>query len=203
MSADDERRLVDGLLAGSQDAISEFIDRTHFPVFCMACRLSGDTEQRRDWTHTVLLAILDDLAGGRFLYRRPGSFWAWFRKRAYYRLLDEYRSQRRLSTRESSTDAAGLPRDLEAFAGGENPEEELERVELQRAIEDCLERLPSADQRRSLDLLLLQEMSYQDIAEALAAPLNTVRAWIRRGRLALRKCLAARLGRAVPDPANP
>ncbi|MBI5711119.1 MAG: sigma-70 family RNA polymerase sigma factor [Candidatus Eisenbacteria bacterium] len=198
----DERRLVEGLIAGSHDAISGFLDRTHHPVFCMASRLTADPELRREWTHTVLLAILDDLARGRFTYQRPGSFWAWFRKRAYYGLLDQYRRRARVSARESATDERGETRDLERFPGVEDPVADTERAELLDALETCLGRLPSDDQRRALRLLLFEDMTYQDIAGAMTAPLNTVRAWIRRARLSVRKCLGATLGLARAGDAD-
>jgi RNA polymerase sigma factor (sigma-70 family) len=166
-------------------------------VFCLAARLTVDRQRREDWTHSTLLGILDDLRCGRFAYRRPGSFWAWFRKRAYFRLLDEYRRERRHEAREVTVDPdAGGP-DLSEFGGGSDPGIEIERVELVAAVDACIERIPSPDQRRALILLLRQDLSYEDVAATLVAPLNTVRAWIRRGRILLRACLAERLGLGV------
>ena len=191
-SAGDEKRLVDGLLAGSAAARSELLERTHHPVYCMACRLTRDPELRRDWCHSALLGIVDDLERGGFVYRRPGGFWAWFRKRVHYRLLDEYRRSRRLSARESAVEELEtLP-----FASepGDDPAARMQRVEFLGAVESCLAKLASGEQRRAVRLLVLEDLGYQDIADAMAAPLNTVRAWIRRGRLALRRCLAVTLG---------
>ena len=196
----DERRLAEGLIAQDRAAVSEFLGRTHHPVYCMACRFTTDPELRQDWTHTVLLEVLEDLARGRFEYRGAGSFWAWFKRRAYFRLLDAYRRHRRDTSRESVSDAAGEARDLDAFAGGDDPAEEAERAELREALENCLSRLPNADQRRALALLLLDDFSYEDIAAAMSSPLNTVRAWIHRARLAVRRCLAERLGRTEDQP---
>jgi RNA polymerase sigma-70 factor (ECF subfamily) len=189
--------MVDGLLAGSSSAISDFLERTHHPVFCLACRLTLDPELRQDWTHEVLLGVLDDVKRGRFVWRRPGSFWAWFRKRAYYRLLDEYRRHRRRSRREIQPGDDGENDGTWEFPGGEDPVAEIERAETLAAVEACLDKLPNADQQRALGLLLFNDLAYEAIAEIMAAPLNTVRAWIRRGRLALRKCVAGALGLAT------
>lgn len=189
----DESALAEGLTRGDRRAVSEFLDRTHHPVFCMACRLTREHDLRREWTHETLIGVLEDLRKGRFVYRRPGSFWAWFRKRAYFRLLDECRRHGRRLHREApaSESASGETLDL---PGGEDPLEEMSRVETLAALERCLASLPNADQRRALDLLLFQGMAYQEIADSMAAPLNTVKAWIRRGRLAVRRCVAAALG---------
>lgn len=195
----DERRLVTGLLAQEGAAISEFLSRTHHAVYGRSCRLTPDPEDRQDWTHEVLLGILEDLRRGKFVYLRPGGFWAWFRQRAWFRLLDEYRRRRRLTERfvsESALAEASPPPDQPGTA---DPGLEFERARLRNLVETCLDRLTNADQRVSLQLLLLEEFTYEEIARATASPLNTVRAWIRRGRIALRLCVAGALGIRLKD----
>jgi RNA polymerase sigma-70 factor (ECF subfamily) len=192
--ASDERRLVEGMIAGDPAAISEFLDRSHNQVFFMSCRLTGDRHLRRDWTHDVLLGVIDDLRNARFEYRGPGSFWGWFRKRAHYRLLDERRRDRKRRDREIAGDAGEEAIGLSGIASGGDPAGEVERAELLDAFEECLARLPSDQQRRALRLRLLDDASYQEIAAAMSSPLNTVRAWIRRARLAVRKCLLQAMG---------
>lgn len=187
----EERHLADGLIAGDRDAVTSFLERTHHPVFCMACRVTADPEMRRDWTHTVLLGVLDDLRRGRFVWRHPGSFWSWFRKRAYYRLLDEYRRRGLRAAREDTGESAGA---LVEFAGGDDPAAEVERAELRTAVEVCLDALPNPEQRRALAMFLLEDAAYADVAGSLGVPLNTVKTWIHRDRLLLRQCLAKRLG---------
>ena len=167
--------------------------RTHDPVFRMAGRLTRDLDLRRDWTHEVLLGILTDLERGRFELRRPGGFWAWFRKRAYYRLLNEYSRHRRRALREVTSGGEDDSHYTE-LASSQDLAEEIERAEFLTAIESCLEKLPSSDQRRSLALLLFDDLPYEGIAEAMGAQLNTVKSWIRRGRLTLRQCVAAAMG---------
>ncbi len=189
-----ERELVAGLLSGQAEARSTFLQRTHHPVYCMACRLTHDRDQRHDWSQQVLLGVLGDVEHGRFTYTRPGSFWAWFRKRAYYRLLDEYRRSRLRREREGGGASGEQPPDLEGFSAGGDPLDELERCEILAALEACMGKLPSVHQRSALEMLLFRQMDYLSIAEDLGAPLNTVKAWIRRGRLAVRKCLVRALG---------
>jgi RNA polymerase sigma-70 factor (ECF subfamily) len=192
MRADDERELAEGLIAGSPGAVHNYLERVHHPVFCMASRLARHSDRARDWTHTVILAIVEELARGRFAYRHPGSFWAWFRKRAYYQLLDQYRRCRAIDRREQSGGDDPAPAFLSA-CGADDPVAELQRAELYGALEACLTDLPSDDQRRSLRLLLLEDQTYESIAHTMRAPLNTVRAWIRRGRVRLRECLSRRM----------
>lgn len=184
-----EADLVAGVAEGDTSAINEFLERTHHPVYCMACRLAADPTLRRDWSHDVLLGVLEDLKLGRFVYRGPGSFWAWFRKRAYFRLLDEYRRTRRTSARETAMGSDQDLPDLSELGAAGNPEQELERVEVHAALQNCLGRISNENQRQALTLVVLQSATYEDVASTMDAPLNTVRAWIRRGRIAVRKCL--------------
>lgn len=183
-----------GLLAREPAAISEFLERTHHPVYCLACRLTLDPEERRDWAHEVLLGILDDLSRGKFVYRRPGGFWAWFRRRAWFRLLDEYRRRRRLGERFVSDEAGDAGEEMSDQSRAANPEQEFERARTRAVVLNCLEALANSDQRLALQLLLFEELSYDEIARAMSSPLNTIRAWIRRGRLSLRLCVAEALG---------
>jgi RNA polymerase sigma-70 factor, ECF subfamily len=195
-----EEALARGLATGDAESIRTFLMRTHDRVYLMACRLTPDVGQRRDWAHDTLLGVLDDVRRGRFEYRGAGTFWAWFRKRAWFRLLDQYRRTRRVGERERPE---GDTTDLEAIrvaARGADPLQELMRVELRGALERCLAKLPNEDHRRALEMFLLAEMPYERIAVSMSAPLNTVRAWIRRGRLAVRRCLAAALDLAQPSP---
>jgi RNA polymerase sigma-70 factor, ECF subfamily len=188
-----EAALVRGLQDGDPEAMALFVERGHRAVFSLACRLSTDPDLRQDWTHSVLLRLIEEMSKGAFVYRRPGGFWAWFRKRAYYLMLNhlsEYRSRGQRELVDDSLDSILLP------TAGETsicPAEELERAELRRSLEDALAQIENSHQRRALWLLLDQDLSYQEIAESMGAELNTVRSWIRRGRLAMRLFLAARL----------
>ena len=184
----EELRLVQGIQRGDPSLVAEFLERTHHAVYAYAARLTADPDLRRDWTHDCLLRLVDDIQQQRFVYRRAGSLWAWFRKRTYFLLLDSYRRWRRDTGREQHHE-----KEL-TLPGEHDPAATLERIEIVEAVESCLEKLPSPDHRRALRLLLFEDLRYQDIADALGCPINTVRAWIRRGRLALRKCLTESLG---------
>ncbi len=185
----DEAELVRGITQGDDEIVAEFLRRTHGPVYRIASRLTSDPEFRADWSHDTLLGILDDVQRGRFEYRGPGSFWGWFRKRAYYRILDEYRKARVIRERERPSGAGPDFPEFASLDRSTDPFEELERVRLRSALEACLAKITNENHRRSLECLFFRDLSYETIAEELEAPLNTVRAWIRRGRLLLRKCL--------------
>ena len=185
----DEQRLVTGIAAGQSEARVALVSASHDAVFTFACRLSPDQDLRRDWTHDCLLRIISDIETGAFQLRHPGGFWSWFRKRSWFLLLEARRTHRRLRDRETLVDE--LP---EGRSGVSTPDMDIEQTEIAEAVEHCLNRIDHEGQRHALRLLLLQDYTYQETSETLDTPLNTVRAWIRRGRLALRRCLVRRLG---------
>jgi len=195
----DERALLDGLTQRDPRAREAFYRATHRPVYFLACRVTRDPELRQDWTHSALLGVLTDIEQGRFVFRHAGGFWSWFRKRVYFRLLDERRRHLRVAAREVSVDARDddAP-DLREFGVEHDPARELQGIELAAAVEDCLGRITAAQPRRALALMLGQEMDHAAIAAALHAPPNSVRVWVMRGRVALRRCLAERWGLLSP-----
>jgi len=187
-----ERALAEGLTRRDPRSVREFLEVTHRPVYLMTARLTQDPDLRHDWTHEVLLSIVDELARGRFVYRWPGCFWSWFQKRSYFLLINHYRSQQNFSDRwttgevgEDIIERMGLPR-------SSDPAGLVENIEARTVIEECLDRLANEDHRKALKLILFHEHSYQDIADSLAISLNTVRSWIRRARTAVRECVADR-----------
>lgn len=185
--------MIAGLVARDPAWTEAFVRGAHRAVFVLAARLTRDAEQREDWTHSTLLRVIDDVREQRFVLRHPGAFWSWFRKRSYFLLLDRCRTARRREARETGGPEPDTLPDLSPFGAGD-PAREFERVALRADIEDCLGRVPHADQQRALGLLLEQELGYEEIATAMSAPLNTVKTWIRRGRAALRECLSRRWG---------
>lgn len=195
----DERVLAEGLIAGEQAAIDAFLERTHRPVYAMACRLTTDPDLRHDWSHTVLLKILDDLGRGAFVYRRPGSFWSWFQVRSRFLLINQYRGYQQQHARWTAGEIGEELMQRLPVASTAGPAALVERLEALDALERCLAHLDNEDQRQALRLLLLEDCSYQEVADRLGAPLNTVRSWIRRARISVRRCLLKAFGYSTAD----
>ena len=84
-------------------------------------------------------------------------------------------------TRAREVPTATLPEVLPAATG---PAHEAEVSELARAIRSAIDELP-VDLREPLVLRELHQLSYDEIAERLSLPLNTVRTRIFRARRAL------------------
>lgn len=190
-----EPMLAAGLAKGEASAQEAFVHLAHDAVYGHACRLTPDRDLRQDWTHEILLRLMRDVSDGAFVYRRPGSFWAWFRTRAWYLALSERRRESRRSLREQLSPDGDLP----DHPSGEASSLASDEADAAAALADCLDQLPNSDHGRVLHLRLVEDLTYEAIAAAVDAPINTVRTWIRRGRLQVRRCLAARFGWTLPE----
>ncbi len=109
--------------------------------------------------------------------------------------LSRYRSRWSFFTDLFSSQSDSEPEEPE-FASPENLEEDLQRADRHRLVEQALAKLPAA-QRVPLVLYHLQGLSYEEIATKLKVSLGKVKTDIFRGREALRKRLRLQLAEVV------
>lgn len=69
-----------------------------------------------------------------------------------------------------------------------SPEENLATADDGRRIDRCMEELDPAH-ARAVRRAYVEGLTYQELADELKAPLNTVRTWLRRSLLKLRECI--------------
>lgn len=188
-----EEALVAGLTAGVQTQVENFLHSAHRPVYAMTARLTTDPDLRHDWSQDILLKILKEMASGRFIYQRPGCFWAWFKTRTNFLLINHYHQHKTHTERWTTGETGAAIVEKLSVPTGTNPQRMMEAVEIRRIVEECLEELSSVDQHHALHRLLFQELSYQEIADSMDTTLNTVRSWIRRARISMRQCVAGKM----------
>jgi RNA polymerase sigma-70 factor (ECF subfamily) len=86
---------------------------------------------------------------------------------------------------EAGDEALQLPDDAER-----QPQRLVEAAFVRARIDGCMSALAAA-QRQALALAFFRGLVHAEIAQALGAPLGTVKAWVRRGSDRLRSCLEA------------
>ena len=89
------------------------------------------------------------------------------------------------SPREVSAEDAAVP---EMASSGPDPLEQAIQSSAARALLECLKRLDES-QRRSITLAYYEGLTHSELAVRLAAPIGTVKSWIRRGLMQLKDCL--------------
>ena len=93
---------------------------------------------------------------------------------------------RRASNRPQATDSV---EDLYWLADDNpGPQDRMDRHQQGRALHHCL-KLLEGDQRRAMRLAYFRGMTHEELADHMNKPLGTVKSWLRRGLLRLKKCL--------------
>ena len=106
---------------------------------------------------------------------------AWLISMARYRAIDLQRAARpAVALSEVSA--------LEPQLQSESPAEGGEMLGTSALLLRCLEQI-AAPQRRCLMLAYQEGLTHSEIARAVNEPLGTVKSWVRRSLLALRRCL--------------
>jgi RNA polymerase sigma-70 factor (ECF subfamily) len=169
------------------DPFEAFVRRHQDLVFTAAVRLLGSTIEAEDVAQTVFLRAFQRFAE---IADSPTAT-AWLRtvtRNVCLNHLSRYRSRWRFFS-ELPSEGKGDDRDGETeIASATSLADVIEQADLQRHLEDALRQLP-AQQRVPLVLFHLEDMSYQEVADALGVSLAKVKTDIHRGREAIRKRL--------------
>ncbi len=177
-----DEKLVARTLAGDTQAYRLLMERYYRTVFRLCRSVLRHAEDAEDATQEVFIRAYQAL--GQFSGR--GAFGAWLRRLTVNHCLNRVQTaSARMASRSYSLD---LLADTLTASLDSDPEERLLRRERQNRIQCELEQLPSA-QRAALALRLLEGLSYEEIADLMGVPVNSVRSWLHRGRHRLREAL--------------
>lgn len=182
----DETALIGLAQRGDLDAFNRLVLAYQDQVYNQALRVMGEDAAAEDATQEAFISAFRNLSG-----YRGGSFRAWLLRIVTNACYDELRRRkRRPSTPLEPLDEEGeeveSPRWLVDVS--QLPEDELERQELARAIQHCINSLPE-DFRAAVVSVDLQGLDYSEVAQILRVPLGTVKSRLARARLRLRDCL--------------
>jgi RNA polymerase sigma-70 factor (ECF subfamily) len=158
-------------------------------VYSIAMSLMHNPADAADMTQEAFVRLLRSLG----TYRAETKFTTWLYRLVTNICLDGLR--RRGRPVDSLDEPASTHAGDDAQTAGERladtdrwtqPEEEIALRESATEVREALQELPPA-QRLALTLHYFEDLRYEDIAETMRLPLNTVKSHIRRGkeRLAL------------------
>src|SRR5438094_9041060 len=187
--AEPSATLVRRAQAGDRDALSALVQSQQTYVYSIAMSLMHNPADAADMTQEAFVRLLRSL----HTYRAETKFTTWLYRLVTNICLDGLR--RRGRPIESLDEPASTQSGEDAQTAGERladsdrwtqPEEELAIQESASEVRAALAALPPA-QRLALTMHYFQDLRYEDIAETMGLPLNTVKSHIRRGkeRLAL------------------
>lgn len=154
----------------------EAVARTHGRfLYNVAYRLTGNDDDAYDLVQEALLRVRRGLET-----YQPGSMEGWLSRIVTNVFLDEVRRRRRRPVE-------ALPEDPERLLPS-SPGADEATDRLPDDVQLALRRLPE-DFRTAVVLCDVVGLSYEEIADALAVPVGTVRSRIHRGRRLLRAAL--------------
>jgi RNA polymerase sigma-70 factor (ECF subfamily) len=179
----DDPALLARLRAGDARAFEALVTTYQHRVFGVALRMLGSRAEAEDIAQETFLRA----HGAIGEFRGEARLGTWLYAIASRLCLNRLASGQR---RYERGDADAL---LRVPAAGGDAAAALERTEMASALHDAIAALPE-DRRIVVILRDLEGLAYEEIAEALDLPLNTVRTRLHRARLDLK----AKLERWLP-----
>jgi RNA polymerase sigma-70 factor, ECF subfamily len=176
--------LVRRAQAGDPEALSALVESQQTYVYSIAMSLMHNPADAADMTQEAFVRLLRSLG----TYRGETKFTTWLYRLVTNICLDGLR--RRGRPVDSLDEPISSQSGEEAQTAGERladadrwtqPEQEVALQESASEVRRALSDLPAA-QRLALTLHYFEDMRYEDIAETMHLPLNTVKSHIRRGK---------------------
>lgn len=167
---------------GDLNAFEELVHRYENKVISLAYRMVGNWADAGDLAQETFIRVYHSLSD----FHQKCSFSTWIHHIAVNICRDELRKKNRrpkISLDEIAASSGGLP-----FSETETdcPENKLEQLELQGAVQECLNALPD-EYRLVLIMREIQGLSYEEIAFALKCSTGTVKSRLSRSRAAFKQ----------------
>jgi len=182
----DEPELIQAAQHGELEAFNRLVLAYQDLVYAQAYRLMGESEAAEDASQEAFISAYRNI--GTY---RGGSFRAWLLRIVTNACYDELRRRkRRPTTPLEPVDSEDEEIESPYWIADprDTPEERTERIELDRAIQNCLDDL-SPDFRAVVVLVDVQGFDYFEAAEVIHTPVGTIKSRLSRARLRLRDCL--------------
>src|SRR6267142_438074 len=175
-----DQEAVQRCLAGDAEAFSTLVERYGGRVYNIALRITNDPDAAADCAQEAFIRAYRAL----HQYDPALPFGPWL-----YRITTNASLNYVQRWHAHQTPVEELPENPEEIEQG--PEATAVRREEVAEVVAAMEELPPA-YRAALTLRHMQQLSYQEVADALGIPLGTVKTHLHRARAALKARLAAR-----------
>lgn len=183
-----ERRLIEACQQGDREAFRELFDVHKDRVWSVARHFTGDEAVARDVTQQVFLKLFTGIAQ----FRHEANFKTWLYRLVANECLDEFRKRRRLVSFDFFRSEDGDERgevDMRDWRQEAFQEESLARLEISEAVKSAVMQL-KPKLRMAILLKYFEDLSYEQMAEALGCSAGTVASRLNRGHKALAQKLA-------------
>jgi RNA polymerase sigma-70 factor (ECF subfamily) len=173
-------RLIDMAVGGDEKAFAKLLQRYKRPVYHMILKMVRNVDDAEDLTMESFSKAFRSL----HRFKKDFTFSTWLFRIATNNTIDHIRKKKlnTLSIENTYTDDDGQPVSIDVKDDGNlDPQEEAIRAQKEELIQVFVNMLPSKYQKL-VRLRYFHELSYEEIAEELDAPLGTVKAQLHRAR---------------------
>lgn len=164
-----DEQIVERALAGDGDAFGEIVRRWERRIFALAYGILGREEEARDATQETFIAAFRNLKG----FRGEAKVSSWLHRIAVNQCITR---QRRAKVRGETSLEAQEEDGGAQFAAtvDENPAARAESLERNEAVRRAVNALPP-ELRSVVVMKEFEDLTFQEIADALGVPLSTVK----------------------------
>jgi RNA polymerase sigma-70 factor (ECF subfamily) len=177
-----DEALMRDLAGGQQEALGPLYTRYASLVFHL-CVQSLDRPAAEELVQEVFLTMW---RGASSFDASQGAFKPWLLRLTHWKILNELRRRRRRPTEAGETGPGEGDEPFAYVADDEpGPEEQAWQSEHERIVKSAVESLPEK-QRQAVSMAFLEDMTHEQVANALDVPLGTAKTRIRSGLQILR-----------------
>ncbi len=180
-----DEKVIRRILAGEKRAFGELVDRHKDRAMTLAFSMLKNREDAEEALQDAFVRAFHALP--RFEWKSRFSTWLY---RIVYNVCATALSKR-VEGVHLSIDEIAEPK-LDVPSDDAPPDAEYESREFQEIVRDEVDKMPEM-YAGILTLFLVNDMSYDEIAEVTGLPLGTVKVRLFRGRLLLRDAVTKRL----------
>lgn len=178
--------LIERVQRGDRGSLNELVLKYQDRAYQYAFRLTRNPEEAADTVADAFVRVNNAIKN----FKGQSSFSTWL-----YRIITNCYLDRKKKEKNRSTVSLDAPihqgeeevsRDIED--PGRTPDEDVIRMEREAVLQRALAKLPEF-QKAMIVMYHAEQLSYEEIAEALDLPLGTVKSRLNRARLSLRELL--------------
>lgn len=162
----------------------KLIKRHKNRIFSQAIYILKDKNDAEDVTQEVILRIWQNMDR----YNQTAET-AWIMRVTYNLCIDFYRRKKVLRFADSLEESDGAEMRSNLMSREADPSQMAENADVQGKLLWAIEKLPDLERRITI-LREIEDKSYQEIARILDMPINSVKVYLHRGRIKLRKLLS-------------
>jgi RNA polymerase sigma factor (sigma-70 family) len=172
-------RLIDRAVGGEDAAFAKLLQRYKRPVYHMILKMVRNIDDAEDLTIESFAKAFKSL----HRFKKDFTFSTWLFRIATNNTIDFIRKKKlnTLSIENTYTDDDGQSVSIDVEDENPDPQEETIKAQKAELIQIFVDKLP-AKYQKLVRLRYFNELSYEEIAVELEAPLGTVKAQLHRAR---------------------